>query len=136
MVQRQVRVGERLSFHALRRIHYQQRALAGLQTARHFVGKIHVARCIDQVELIIDTVLRAVVQSHRVGFDSDAALAFQIHRIQHLRHHFALAERARHFKQTVRERGLAVVDVRNDAEIPDSLGIHACWSVYNMTSAV
>jgi hypothetical protein len=60
-----------------------------------------------------------------VRFDGDAAFALQIHRVQHLRHHLALAERAGHFKQTIRERGLAVVDVRNDAEIPDSLRIHA-----------
>jgi len=41
------------------------------------------------------------------------------------RYHFALAERARYFKQTIGQCGLAVVDMRNDAEIPDSLGIHA-----------
>jgi hypothetical protein len=51
-MQREVSIGERLRFHALRRIHHQQRAFAGLQTARNFVGKIDVARRIDQVQLI------------------------------------------------------------------------------------
>ena len=44
VVQRQVGVGERLRFHALRGIDHQQRAFAGLQAAGHFVGEIDVAR--------------------------------------------------------------------------------------------
>ena len=115
VVQRQVRVRERLRFDALRCVHHQQRAFAGLQAARNFVGEIDVARRIDQIELIILPVFGAVIEPHRVRFDGDAAFAFQIHRIQHLRHHFALAERAGDSEQTVGQRRLAVVDVRNDS---------------------
>ena len=57
-------------------------------------------------------------------FDGDAALAFQVHRIQHLRHHFALAERAGDFQKAVGQRRFAVVDVRNNREIADVRGIH------------
>ena len=130
VMQRQIRVGKRLRFHALRRVHHQQRAFAGLQAARNLVGEIDVARRVDQVELIIQAVFGAVVQPHRVGLDGDAALALQVHRIEHLRHHLALAERARDFEQTIGQRRLAVVDVRNDAEISDSLGIHAYLLLY------
>ena len=101
-MQRQIGVGERLRFHALRRVHHQQRALAGLQAARNFVGEIDVAGRIDQVELIELPVLRAIIQAHGVGFDGDAALALQIHGVQHLRHHFALRKRAGGFQQTDR----------------------------------
>jgi hypothetical protein len=52
VMQREVGIGQRLRFHALRRVHHQQRAFAGLQAARNFVGEIDVARRIDQVELI------------------------------------------------------------------------------------
>ena len=52
VVQRQVGVGERLRFHALGSVHHQQRAFAGLQAARDFVGEIDVAGRIDQVELV------------------------------------------------------------------------------------
>jgi hypothetical protein len=38
--------------------------------------------------------------------------------------HFALGERAGEFQQAVGQRGFAVVNVRNDAEIADVLGIH------------
>ena len=52
VVQRQIGIGERLRLHALRGVHHQQRALAGLQAARDFVGEIDVAGRIDQVELV------------------------------------------------------------------------------------
>ena len=53
VVQRQVGVGQRLRFHALRGVHHQQRALAGLQAARNFVGEIDVAGRVDQVQLVV-----------------------------------------------------------------------------------
>ena len=80
---------------------------------------------IDQVELVHLAVFGAIVQAHGVRFDGNAAFALQIHGVEHLRHHLALAERAGYFKQPIGQGGLAVVDVRNDAEIADSLGIHA-----------
>ena len=69
-------------------------------------------------------VVGLVIQANGVGFDRDAALALQVHGVEHLRHHFALRERAGVFQQAVGERGFAVVDVRNDGEIADETGIH------------
>ncbi len=77
---------------------------------------------IDQVELIHLAVFGAIVQAHGVGLDGDAALALQVHRVQHLRHHFALGKGAGEFEQTIGERRLTVVDVRNDTEITDKRG--------------
>ena len=59
VVQRQVGVGERLRFDALRGVHHQQRALAGLQAARNFVGEIDVAGRVDQVQLVLFAVVGA-----------------------------------------------------------------------------
>ena len=53
-----------------------------------------------------------------MGFDGDAALALEVHRIEHLRHHFALGKRAGGFEKTVGKRAFAVVDMRDDREIP------------------
>ena len=64
------------------------------------------------------------MQANALGLDGDAALALQVHRIEHLRVHLALAERAGQLQQAVGQRGFAVVDVRDDAEIADVLGIH------------
>ena len=38
--------------------------------------------------------------------------------------HFALRKCAGYFEQPVRERGFAVIDVRNDRKIADEAGIH------------
>src|SRR5271157_2886252 len=62
-----------------------------------------------------------------MGLDGDAALALQVHGVQHLLHHFALRKRAGDLQQAVRQRRLAVVDVRNDREIADEFAIHAMW---------
>ena len=73
-------------------------------------------------------VARRVLQANAFGLDGDAALALQVHGIQHLRGHLALAERAGQFPQAVGQRGLAVVNVRDDAKVPDVLGIHLAVS--------
>ncbi len=57
-------------------------------------------------------------------FDRDAALAFEVHRIEHLRHHFALLKCASSLEQTVRERTLAVIDMGNNREIAYLFGDH------------
>ena len=124
VVQGEVGVGEGLGFDALGGVHHEEGAFAGLQAARDFVGEIDVAGGIDQVELVEDAVVGAVVEADGVGFDGDAALAFQVHGVEHLLHHFALGEGAGDFEQAVGQGAFAVVDVRNDREIPNEFAIH------------
>jgi hypothetical protein len=90
VMQREVGIGESLRLHALRGVHYQQRAFAGLQAARHLVGKIDMARGVDEVQLVHYAVVGAIVEANGVSFDGDAALAFEVHGIEDLFHHFAL----------------------------------------------
>ena len=118
------RVGDGLRFDALAGVHHQQRAFAGRKSARDLVGEIHVAGRIDQVELILLAVRGAVMQANAFGLDGDAALALEVHRVEDLRGHFALAERAGKLQQAVGQGGLAVVDVRDDAEVADETRIH------------
>ena len=125
VMQRQISIGQRLRFDALRGVHHQQRAFAGLQAARNFVGEIHVAGRVDQIQLIQIAVVGLVIQAHGVRFDGDAALALQVHGVEHLLHHLALRERAGDFEQTVGQRRFAVIDVRDDREIADEFGVHA-----------
>ena len=125
MVQRQIGVGERLRFDALRGIDHEQRAFTRLQAARNLVGEVDVARRVDQVELILLAVLRLVIQPNSMGLDRDAALALQVHRVENLLHHFALRQGPGVLEQAVGKRRLAVVDMRDDREISDVLGVHA-----------
>jgi hypothetical protein len=58
------------------------------------------------------------------GFDRDATFFFQVHRVEDLRGHLALRQRAGSLEQAVGQRGLAVVDMGDDAEISYEEGIH------------
>ena len=90
-----------------------------------------MARRIDQVELVFVAILRRVVKTNALGLDGDAALPLEVHRVEDLRAHLALAERARKLEQAVGQRGLAVVNVRDDAKIADETWVHqsACRRV-------
>lgn len=61
------------------------------------------------------------------NFDRDAAFALDVHRVQQLIGHIALSHGARELKDTIRERRFAVVDMRDDREVPDMGGIVRCF---------
>src|SRR5690606_7250362 len=96
-------------------------ALARGQRSRYLVREVDVPRGVDQVELVLHPVNRRVAHADGVQFDRDAALALQVHRIEDLLPHLARLERAGRLKEPVGQRGLTVVDVRHDTEIPDVL---------------
>ena len=79
---------------------------------------------VDQVELIGLTVLRGVHHADGMGLDGDAAFALEVHGVEDLRLHLARGEGSGEFQQAVGQRGFAVVDVRDDREVADVLGIH------------
>ena len=72
---------------------------------------------VAQVELVSLAVLRGVHHADGVGLDGDAALPFQVHGVEDLGLHLARGERSGEFQQTVSQRGLAVVDVRDDRDV-------------------
>ena len=78
-----------------------------------------MARRVDQVQHIGLAVLRRVIQPHGLCLDGNAALALDIHRVEHLLLHLTLAEAARLLDQAVGEGGFTVVDMRNDGEVAD-----------------
>ncbi len=124
VVDGQVGIGQGLRLHALRGVHHQQSALAAGQGTRDLVGKIHVPGSIQEVELVHFAIPGEVVHAHRMGLDGDAALAFQIHGVQHLGLHLPRRQRAGQFEQAVGKGGFAVVNVGDDREIADVLAIH------------
>ncbi|MNZ64179.1 hypothetical protein D3C78_823450 [compost metagenome] len=114
-----VAVGHGLGFHALAGVDDQQRAFAGRQGAADFVGEVHMAGGVDEVQLIGLTVLRLVVQGDAVGLDGDAALTLQVHGVQYLGLHLAVGQAAAHLNEAVCQGRLAMVDVGDDGEIAD-----------------
>ena len=112
-------VGNRLRFDALAGVDDEKSAFAGRERSRNFVGKIDVAGSVDEVEAVFFSVAGCVMKANALGFDGDATLAFEVHRVEDLRGHFALAERAGEFEEAVGKRRFAVVDVGDDTKIPD-----------------
>ena len=86
---------------------------------RDFVGEVDVAGGVDEVEDIGLAVLRLVGQPDGLGLDGDAALALDIHRIEHLLLHLAQFEPAGGLDQAIGQGGFAMVDMGDDGEIAD-----------------
>ena len=80
--------------------------------------------CIDQVELVDAAVARAVFERRRLGLDGDAALALEIHRIEHLFLHLAVAEPPAQLDEAVGERRFAVINVGDDGEVTNMLHVY------------
>ena len=119
VVDGEVGVGHRLRLDPLRGVDQQHGALAGGEAARDLVGEVHVPGGVDQVELVVLAVLRRVGDAHGLALDGDAALALQVHLVEELLLHVARGDGARAFEDAVGQGRLAVVDVRDDAEVAD-----------------
>lgn len=72
---------------------------------------------VGEVQFVVAPVLGAELHGNRVGFDRDAAFALEVHGVEELLLGFALLDRARRLEKAVGEGGLAMVDVRDDAEV-------------------
>ena len=120
-VDREVGVRERLRLDPLRGVDDQERSFARLQRARHLVREVHVARRVDEVELVA-----APAHAHGLRLDRDAALALELHRVEQLLAHLALGHRAGQLEDAVGERRLAVVDVRDDREVANAVLLKVC----------
>ena len=120
LLQRQVEVRQRLRLDALRGVDEQDRALARLQRPAHLVGEVDVAGGVDQVQHVVG-VTHPPRQPHVLRLDGDAALALDVHAVEVLGAHQALVDDAGELQHPVGQRGLAVVDVGDDAEVADEL---------------
>ena len=113
------RVGNGLRLDALRGVDNEYRALTGCQRARDLIGKVNVARRIDQIELIRLTIVGVIGNADGIGLDRNAALALDIHGVEQLRLHVAFVDGMGELEDAVADRGLAMVDMRNDREVAD-----------------
>ena len=77
---------------------------------------------VDQVQLIDLTVRGFVWQSNGLSFDSDAALALDIHAIEELIDTFAIRQSASELEDAVGKGAFAVIDMGDDGEVTDLRG--------------
>ena len=122
--QRHIGIGEGLGLHALGGVHHEDSALAGGEAAADFVSEVHVARGVDEVELVHLAVLGGVVHGDGAGLDGDAAFPLDVHVVEDLVLHRPLVHALGQFEDAVGEGGFAVVDVRDDAEVADVVSCH------------
>ena len=73
------------------------------------------------MQLIDLAVARLVSQRGGLGLDRDAALALELHRIEHLLTHLAVRQAAATLYEAIGERRLAVIDMRDDRKVADVL---------------
>mmetsp|Transcript_3710 Transcript_3710/g.12733 ORF Transcript_3710/g.12733 Transcript_3710/m.12733 type:complete len:429 (-) Transcript_3710:239-1525(-) len=118
-LEREVKRRDRLRLHPLRRVHEQKRAVARGERPRHLEAEIRVPRGVHEVqqkrlpERFALLSLVAMKQRHPLRLDRDPARALHGEPIEVLLPP-PRGDRARHLEESVRERRLAVVDVRDD----------------------
>ena len=79
-----------------------------------------MARSIDQIEHIAFAIGSCVVHPGSLELDRDAPLSFQIHVVEKLLLHISTSHRASVLQQPVSQSRLAVIDMGNDAEVPQA----------------
>ena len=110
----------RLRHGTLRRVNEQQNAVNHLQNTLDLAGEIGVARGIDDVDLIV-----FIMDSGILGENGDAALAFEIAGVHHaVNDRLILTVHAALLEHLIDQRGLAVVNVRDDCNIPNFILRH------------
>ncbi len=119
VLQREVAVGQRLRLDPLRGVDHEDDTLAGGEAATDLVAEVDVTGGVDQVEDVAVPVDPDVLR-----LDRDAPLAFEVHRVEVLRPHVPCVDGAGDLQDPVRQRRLAMVDVRNDREIADEGEVH------------
>ncbi len=128
--QREVEVRQRLRLDALRGVDEQDRGLARLERPGHLVGEVDVPGRVDHVEHVgpglgaLGVALRRGPRHpHGLALDGDPALALDVHPVQVLRPGAPLVDHTGQLQHPVGQGRLAVVDVRDDAEVADDRGI-------------
>ncbi len=121
---RRVAVGDSLRLDALRGIDDEQRAFAGRQRTRHLIREIDMSGSVDQVQVVHLATARAILQRSGLRLDGDAALALDVHRVEHLRLHLAIGEATAEVDDAIGECRLAVIDVRDDGKVTNVLHLH------------
>src|SRR6185436_19583942 len=82
-----------------------------------------MARSIDEIQDVwplasLGTV-RMEYHSNRLHFDSDPPFTFQLHRVEHLVLHFARLHCTGNFQHPVSQSRFIMVNMSNDAEVPN-----------------
>ena len=73
-----------------------------------------MARRVDQIEVVDLSIACGVLQRGGLRLDGYPPLLLDVHRVEHLLTHLAIRQTTAARDETISERGLAMIDVRND----------------------
>ena len=130
VLDREIGVRECLRLRPLRRVDDEQRALAGLQGPRYLVGEVHMAGRVDEVELVA-----LPLDADRLRLDRDAALALEIHRVEHLLAHVTTGDGVRELEDAIGQRRFPMVDMGDDREVADAVLSHVRRALKRLSNA-
>ena len=111
----------RLRLRAVGGIDHEQHAVDHAHGALDFAAEVRVAGRIDDVDVVV-----LVLEGGVLGADGDAFLALQVHRVHQallLRLVLVRPEGAGLLQEAIHERGLAVIDVRDDRDVSNVLHV-------------
>ncbi len=117
MLQGQINISQGLSLNPLSGVHHQQRPFAGGQAPGYLIIEINVSRRIDQVQVVLLSIRRPVIEANRLGFDGYAPLPLQLHAVEDLVGHFPLGEGAGGLDKPIGNGGFAMVNMGDDRKI-------------------
>ena len=123
MVQREVRVAERLRLDALGGVHHEDCALTGGKRPGDFIVEVDVAGSVDEVQVIDLPVLRLVLELDGTGFDRDPAFSLDVHVVEELFLHLPFGDGLGQLQHAVGQRGFPVVDMGDDREVADVVSV-------------
>jgi hypothetical protein len=83
-----------------------------------------MARGVNHVERVIHAI-HSPRHAHGLTLDRDSSFALDVHAIEILGPHVAVANNPSDSEHAVGERGFSVIDVRDDAEISDYRRVRA-----------
>ncbi len=126
MIQRKVYIGQRLSLHALSRVHHKNRSVTGRKAPGHLVVKVNMTRRVNQVKDIFFPVFRLVDDTHRLRFDGNAPFPLKLHIVKHLRLHLTAGKQACHLNDAVCKRRFPMINMCNNTKISDFTLIYLC----------
>ena len=78
-----------------------------------------MSRSIDEIEGIGFAVCRNIWQGYSLAFNSDSALTFDIHIVEHLVLHFPLINDMGFFDESIGQCRFSMVNMCDDTEISD-----------------
>ena len=80
-----------------------------------------MARGIDQIQVVDLAIIGLVLQRSGLCLDGYPTLFFDVHRVEHLRLHFSIAQSTAALNQSIGQCRFAMIDVRDDRKISDVL---------------